>query len=144
MKKLILFALLISTTALSARERPISIDELPVAARNLLAESFDGQEISYIIFDSECFNNEYEVMLTNGTRIEFDSKGNWETIECLKGAVPAALVPTYVIKEIKAKFPNFRGIIKQIERDGKSIEVELSNGLELEFDKKGRIVEIDN
>ena len=37
----------------------------------------------------------YEVLLTDGTEIEFDSKGNWEEVSARKGQViPAVLFRT--------------------------------------------------
>ena len=84
---------------------------------------------------------EYEVYLKDGSEIKFDKKSNWEKVECREGAVPATIVPEAITTYVRTHFPG--ETITQIERDGNKYEVELSNRLELKFDRNGRFLKID-
>ena len=83
----------------------------------------------------------YDVLLTDRTELEFDSKGNWTEIDCQKRAVPSELIPASVKQYVETNFP--REIITKIERKG-GIEVELSNDFSLKFNKKGKFISMDD
>ena len=58
-------------------------------------------------------------------------------------AVPASVVPTQISDYVaKSSFPN--QYIKKIERDAYTWEIELSNGIEIKFDKEFRVIDIDD
>lgn len=44
-------------------------------------------------------------MLINGTKIEFDNKGNWTSIDCKKREVPTDLVNKTVKRHVTNKQP---------------------------------------
>ena len=90
----------------------------------------------------ELLGKKYDVIFTNGEKIEFDSKGQWTDIECKQSQVPAALVPAAIAAFVKKNYP--QAAILKIERDRKTYEVELSNRLELKFDKSFRLIDIDD
>ena len=56
--------------------------------------------------------------------------------------VSGALVPTAISSYVKTTYTNVR--IVQIERDRKGYEIELSNGLDIKFNKQFKVVEIDD
>jgi hypothetical protein len=91
-------------------------------------------------------DGEYEVRLSDGTEIEFTRKGEWKNIDCkhsnIYTSVPAELIPVEIANYVKASFPN-ENIIK-IDKDRRDWEIELSNRLEIKFDKKFRILEYDD
>ena len=66
---------------------------------------------------------------------------NWEKVECRGGAVPTTIVPGAITTYVRTHFPG--ETITQIERDGNKYEVELSNRLELKFDRNGRFLKVD-
>ena len=115
---------------------------LPLTARNFINRHFEKPKISYIKIEKDWFKaKKYEVLLTDRTEIEFDSRGNWLEVYCKRKAVPATLVPGYVQAYLDEFFPE--AFITQIERD-KGIEVELSNDYSLKFNQKGELVDIDD
>ena len=91
-------------------------------------------------------DGEYEVRLSDGTEIEFTRKGEWKNIDCkhsnIYTSVPAELIPVEITNYVKASFPN-ENIIK-IDKDRRDWEIELSNRLEIKFDKKFRVLEYDD
>ena len=92
--------------------------------------------------DEELFDKDYKVVFVNGAKVEFTKNGEWKDVECKYGEVPAALVPQQ-IRDYVAK--NFAGRkIVSIDRDKRGYEVKLDNGLELKFDLKFRLIEVDD
>ena len=146
MKKILLTLVAIFSVgvfaALADNDKVINKNQLPAQAQSFLKAHFDGVELTYAKLERDVFERSYEVMLANGSKIEFSSKGNWEEIDCRYGEVPAAIVPE-PIKEFVAK--NYAGEkIVAIERHRNEIEVRLSNRLELTFDKNLNIIDIDD
>jgi len=117
--------------------------QLPLTARNFINQHFTQPQISYIKIESELLKGKkYEVVLTNGTELDFDSKGEWTEIDCKRSAVPASIIPQYVKEYVNANFKE--NIITQMDRDRRGIEVELNNDLSLKFDKNGKLYKLDD
>lgn len=117
--------------------------QLPLAARNFIKQHFTNPEISYIKIDNEFLKGkQYEAVLTNGTEIDFNSKGEWTEVDTKKASVPASIVPAYVKEYVAAHFnTNF---ITQIKRERRGIEIELNNDLNLKFNTNGKMIEMDD
>ena len=56
--------------------------------------------------------------------------------------MPNALIPVEIANYVKASFPD-EDIVK-IDKDRRDWEIELSNRLEIKFDKKFRVLEFDD
>ena len=121
------------------------MNQLPLPARNFINRHFTKPEVSHIKIDKEMLEaTKYEVLLTDGTEIEFDSKGNWDEVSARKGQViPASIVPNFAVDYLKAHNFAAEGVTK-VERDRKGYEVELSTGVSFKFDKKGKFVKADD
>lgn len=133
---------MVATTA-QAQDKIITFDQLPKAAQSFITKYYDANNVSYIKEDSEFLSGkEYEVRLNDGKKVEFDSKGNWKEVDAEKNAVPAEIIPTNIVAHVNKSFPN--NIIVQIKKSSRKYEVELSNGLELEFNNKGGFLRIDD
>lgn len=146
MKKVlsVLVMVLFAMQFVSAKD-VVTTDEksLPKDSQTFIQQYFSNSAISYIKIDNEFLKGKkYEVVLTNGTEIDFDSKGNWIEVDAKKAEVPAELIPTYVKNYLSTNFK--KEYITQIEKDRRGIEVELNNDLSLRFDKNGNLVELDD
>lgn len=139
---LILTTILTITGIISCKDSIITADRLPDAARSFINEYFAENTISYIKKDRGLANISYEVVLQDGTEIEFDKSGNWDSIDCKRNAVPAGLVPDAISEYVQVNFPG--QLIVKIDREAFGYEVELSSDLELKFDKNGKMLEIDD
>ena len=62
-------------------------------------------------------------------------------MDCKQGEVPAYFIPTNIKKQVNDMFPGEK--ITKIDRDSREYEVELSNDVDLKFDKKGQLKEVD-
>ena len=94
-----------------------------------------------VIQDRDAFSKDFDVNFENGTKVEFDRTGNWKEIKTLSGSVPSSLVPAKIKRYISN---NYNGAsIVEINKDAYKIDVELSNGVDLDFDKNGNFLRID-
>ena len=95
----------------------------------------------------EAEDDEYEVELLDGTEISFNLNFEWTHIDCedatVYHAVPTELVPEQITAYVTANYPNQH--IDKIEKkhDG-GWEIELSNGIEIEFDSNFNVTHIDD
>lgn len=138
------FAVLLLTlgVACAKADRPVKVEELPAAAQTFLKNYFPDAEVSFAKLDDEFVYKEYEVMLADGTKIEFDGAGEWENVDCKAYAVPAGIIPQQIKAYVEKHYPGVK--IMKIDRDRRDYEVSLSNRLELTFDKKFNLVDIDD
>ena len=91
MKKIKFFLMamicLVVSNVAKADDRPISVEQLPEAAKSFIQTNFEGLKIVYAEKDW----NTYECMLENGTKVEFDRKGVWKKVDC-EGMIPFPLL----------------------------------------------------
>lgn len=120
--------------------KAISPGKLPQAALQTINTHLPGRKIAIAKVESELFSKSYTVIFTNGEKIEFDGRGRWTEVKCKKSAVPASLVPAQIAQYIRANYPDCR--ILEIERDDE-YEVKLSNHVEVTFNKKFEVIDID-
>ena len=123
-------------------DRPIEVDKLPDAAQKFLKQYFPNASVSLAKVDVELAYKEYDVLLTDGTRIDFNNSGEWIDVDCKYAAIPEGIVPRQIVDYVAKNYPNVN--ILRIERDRHTYEVSLSNRLKLTFDKKFKIVDIDD
>ncbi len=98
--------------------------------------------MSYIKIEKEIFQSTtYEVQFVHGTEVCFNSDGEWIEVDCKREAVPATFIPEAIKSQVDDMFPGEP--ITKIEKDSREYEVELSNGVELKFDKRFRLREVD-
>lgn len=141
-KLVLIMVLAFVSIQVKAQDKVIQFSNLPKMAQDFVTTYYDVKQVSYVMLDKELMTSSYEVKLLNGTEIEFDSKGNWTEVDAKKNAVPSQLVMPSIQSYINKSFPNNQ--VVQISRKGRKIEVELTNGLDLEFNKKGKFIRIDD
>lgn len=125
----------------ASNDKPISVNALPAKAQTLLNNHFNGQKVMLATIESGVVSRSYDVVLQNGTKLEFDKKGNLTEINCKQGIVPALLIPQAIKNYLK---DNYAGqSVKKIEMNKNEYEVELTNGLDLTFNKHFQLIDID-
>lgn len=125
----------------SARNIIVKVQDLPQAAQSFLTEHFDSEEVSLAIKD----DNEYEVRFVNGWEVEFDRKGQWKKVDCKRDEVPAgiiSLIPEAITSYLSVNFD--KAFVTEISKDRSGYDIELNNGLDLDFTSKGQLKEIDD
>ncbi|MBP3228768.1 MAG: PepSY-like domain-containing protein [Bacteroidaceae bacterium] len=132
---------LLTSVATSCRATATAPDSLPQAARTVISKHFSGKQAVFVKQETEWTRRFYIVVLDDGSKIEFDSRGEWTEIDCATGSVPDALVPAPILAYVRKHFPQC--VITEIERDARGYEVDLSNGVDIDFDRHFRVREID-
>lgn len=130
---------LFSATACADKNKPIQVNELPAKAQTVLTTHFSGQKVALTIKENG-FDG-YDVVLQNGTKLEFDRKGNLTEVDCKQGTVPAKLIPQPIKSYVQANYSGKN--IKKMEIDKGKHEIELSNGLDITFNKRFKVIDID-
>ncbi|MHA3786714.1 PepSY-like domain-containing protein [Flavobacterium hauense] len=137
---LTLLVLGISSVAF-AQDKKITSAQLPATAQNFIKQHFKGATVTSAKLDKEMFDTDYETVLSNGVKINFDAQGNWDEIDCRSG-VPAAVIPKSISSFLAT---NYKGQnVVQIDKKKAGYDIELSSGTEIEFDTNGKFLRIDD
>jgi hypothetical protein len=79
-------------------------------------------------------DKDYNVSLSDGTKVEFRKDNQWSEICSKKAPIPTDLIPQGVLSYVHHQYP--RAIIVRIERCALGYEVELNNHKHFQLDKK--------
>lgn len=120
-----------------------NINELPQVSRTFLSNYFNGNKVSHIKIDKDLFLiDSYDVILTDGTSVEFNRDGEWKEVKSFQQNIPDTLIPAEIKQYVNQNYPSQK--IMAVERGKRKVSVDLANGLELEFDLNGNLIDIDN
>ena len=120
-----------------------NINELPQVSRTFLSNYFNGNKVSHIKIDKDLFLiDSYNVILTDGTSVEFNREGEWKEVKSFQQNIPDTLIPAEVKQYVSQNYPSQK--IMAVERGKRKVSVDLANGLELEFDLNGNLIDIDD
>ena len=123
-------------------DKPIQVAEMPKEAQSFVKSHFANQSVAVAKMETDFFDKTYDVIFTNGDKVEFDKKGNWTKVDCEHTQVPKAVIPAAIQQYVSKNYPDAK-VVKIEKTDRKGFDVDLSNGFDIEFDKKMRVVEID-
>ena len=141
MKKILTSAALLLAVTLSASALPfdkysINRDDLPETAQEFLNTHFPKGKVSMVKTDKHLLKKtDYDVKLVNGTKIDFNNKGEWTIVDCKTKAVPVALLISPIKKYLKKHYSG-QTVVK-IEKKALAFELTLDDGTELKFDRLG-------
>lgn len=145
MKKFAVLTVALFVFALTGRadnDRPIAVDQLPQKAQQFIKQHFPKSKIALAKEEREFLDLRYEVVFANSVKIEFLKDGEWKEVDCKYSAVPAAIVPVKIAEYVAKNYEDVQ--IVKIDRSKREYEVDLSNGLELTFDTKFNLIDIDD
>lgn len=140
---LIGFALMANMACADNDKVTNNINELPQVSRTFLNNYFNGNKVSHIKIDKDLFLiDSYDVILTDGTSVEFNRDGEWKEVKSFQQNIPDTLIPAEIKQYVNQNYPSQK--IMTVERGKRKVSVDLANGLELEFDLNGNLIDIDN
>lgn len=140
-KTMYILLLLFSLTAACAQGKKIDPSELPEKAMPFLTEHFPNVSIIRASKDWEHGEKGFEVSLADGTEVEFWKDGTWREVDGNKKPIPTAFIPASISNYVKTNYPNEK--ITHIDLGHKNIDVDLTNKIDLDFDKEGKILKSD-
>lgn len=123
-------------------DKPIQVTEMPKEAQSFVKSHFANQSVAVAKMETDFLDKTYDVIFTNGDKVEFDKKGNWTKVDCEHTQVPQAVIPAAIQQYVSKNYPDAK-VVKIEKTDRKGFDVDLSNGFDIEFDKKMRVVEVD-
>lgn len=140
---LILMACVLGTMSLAkADDRPVTVDQLPQAARTFLNVNFPDDKISFATKDYDLIRPDYQVVLASGVMVKFNNAGDLEEIESRGKEIPDGIIPIQIVEMVKGHYPDV--MITGYEVGRRTYEVKLSNRIELKLDRNFNVIEIDD
>ena len=143
MKKLFLLLVSVFTmqVAMADNDKSVTFEQLPQAAQQFIRQNFADREIAFSKMEKEWFDTSYDVLFTNGDKLEFDKNGQWKEMYCKFTSVPEKAVPAPIVKFVNDKYPGVKILV--IEKDRYEYEVRLSNFWEITFDLQFNVIDMD-
>lgn len=143
MKKMILMVVMMFalTSCKSQENKVITFDKLPSKAQSFIKSNFSNMNILQVVKDNELFDKEYVVYFTEGSKIEFNKKGDWEDIE-IKAGVPKSIINASINNFITKNHQNTK--VVDINKDKRDYEVKLDNSIEIVFNLNGDFLRYDD
>lgn len=144
MKRIVIFIAVLTAFAITsiADDRPATFAQLPQAAQTFINTNYPGEKVSFVTVDDDLIMPDYQVLMANGVMMQFEHSGRLEKIETRKGEIPAGIVPVQIVELVKAYYPD--ATILQYEVGRKTYEVKLSNRMELKFNSRFNVIEVDD
>lgn len=119
---------------------------LPQNSRDFVDQHFSSETVKKVEKEDGWFNMDkgemYELHFENGIKLDFNKQGEITEIDSRQGAeIPMEAVPAMVRQYVEKNYSDTT--IQSWEKDNDEMEVELSNGTDLEFDKNGKFLKED-
>ena len=134
MKKVFILVAIIFLNSILFAETIVDEAQLPQMAKDFISRVFSGVKISFVEKDRSSF----EVLLSNGMKIDFNKKGEWQNIDSESMPIPFNVLPDNIISIIKSKYPDV--MLIDVEKSGKNYKVKLSNTVEMVIRADGKII----
>ncbi|MDQ3292307.1 MAG: PepSY-like domain-containing protein [Bacteroidota bacterium] len=124
------------------KEETVTAAELPQQAKDFISTHFGNATIVSVEKEKEISHTSFDVVLNNGTTLDFNSSGECTDIDGKTTPLPASVIPAKILDYVQTQYPT--DSIVSWEKDGQHQEVQLGNNLELKFDLDGNFLSLDN
>ena len=139
MKTRIFFAIaLLRFTISASAQKKIEVSELSKPAQEFLKKHFSNTTIESVKKDAEHGEKGFEVKLQDGTEVEFWKDGSYREVDGGDKPIPTAFIPDNIKAYVAKNHPNEK--ITHIDYGHKDLDVDLTNNIDLEFTKEGKIL----
>lgn len=112
------------------------------AITSFVEQHFPKATVQMVMPDED----DIDVILSDFTKVEFRLNYEWKKVDCehatVYTSVPATLVPEQITAYVTSNFPG--AIIKKLEKNYYGWEIELNNGLEVNFNSSFKVTKIDD
>lgn len=142
-KRILTFCIIIVAITYTCLAQKVVIPgaELPSEIKSYIATHFPNQSINIAIKDNDDYNKTFKIILDNLTKFEFNQKK--EIIE-IKGKfkLPNTVIPDKILTYVNSNYSG--NFIVGWKLDNNKQEIELDNGIELEFKINDEFLRVDN
>ncbi len=123
------------------KEKVIPSTDLPSEITSYISTHFPNNSIVQAIKDRDGLTKTYDILLSESISLEFNRKKEIIDIDGVT-QLPNSVIPEKILQYVTTNYPaNF---ITDWELDDKNQQVQLDNGLDLEFKMNGDFLRIDN
>ena len=140
--KIIMTVLLLGFVISAKAQKKIKTTELPKPAQEFLQKHFNNTTIETAKKDAEHGEKGYEVKLKDGTEVEFWKDGSYREVDGDDKPIPTEFIPVSIKDYVTKNYPNEK--ITHIDYGHKDLDVDLTNNIDLEFTKEGKILKDKN
>lgn len=120
-------------------ETTVTINDLPVQARDFLNKFYNGVKVAKIEKDNDKGIVVFEVELENGHEIVFNEEGVWQQVDAPSGeSIPSGIAPQAIVDYLNLNYQGYG--INEINLTGYGYKVELVTELDLMFNELGQFI----
>ena len=119
-----------------------TFEDLPTKAKSFVRTYFGHYDIRFVKIDITMTKTNYTVQFENDMKIEFNSNGDWDEVNSPSDCLPSDFLNNMIINHLNKNYPDY--CLHVISKGKHKFEVELTNGLELVFNKKGEFLRYDH
>lgn len=120
----------------------IMAEELPIPVQAFVQKNFPGQGVSYAKVDRDLFGTTYELYLDNGVEMDINKNGKWAKVDGNYNPIPTSILPARIANYVNTHFTG--DCVTKIDQSLLGYDVELSNELELNFNRNGMLRNVDD
>lgn len=134
--------LVVFSVSCSSEEKEFDYAALPMSAQQFVKQYFAGASYSRVEKEKDNGFWEYEVLLSDGSKVEFNEKGEWTSVECKYSEIPVGIIPTVIAEDIAKRHPDLKPY--KIEKEVGGYEIDIP-GYDLYYNYDGMFIraEID-
>lgn len=140
-KSTLIACLLIMSVNAFAQDRIVPFSEVPNQIQTYVKKHFPNNKVLQSKVDYEGLTKEYEIILSENIKLEFNKKNNIKSIDA-KFKLPNSVLPKSISDYVALNYAD--NFIVEWDLDSTHQSVKLNNGIELEFTLKGKFLRIDN
>lgn len=122
-------------------EKQVNKQDIPTEINNYVKQHFPDNNILVVKQEQDGFRKNYEVMLQNNIKLEFNHKFEITDIDS-NTKLPDSVIPEPIRNYVAQNYPD--NYITDWELEYNHQQVGLDNGLDLEFTMDGNFIRIDN
>jgi hypothetical protein len=137
-------AIMLGIAGCADSKTPIAAENLSGEIKAYLAANFADQKVVQAIKEREDGTTSYEVLLDNALELSFTDKGEIREIESKNEGVvlPDAVIMPNILAYVRTNYPDVSVVAWELD-DNKN-NIKLNTDIELEFDKAGNFIRIDD
>lgn len=132
--------LLFIAVTVSAQKK-IEASDLPPASINFIREYFPNATVDKAKKDAEHGEKGFEVILSDGTELEFWKDGKYREVDGKKKPIPTGFIDRKIVDYVTKNYPNNK--ITHIDYGHKDVDVDLTDDIDLEFTKESTFIKGD-
>jgi len=123
------------------KEEVVKAEDLPQTAREFISNHFVNETVTSVVKEEDGKKVSYDVVLNSGTKLDFNKEGQITEIDS-HTKLPDSVIPAPIRSYVQTNYAS--EVIIGWELEGTNQDVDLSNRLELRFDKDNNFVSIQD